>query len=211
MKKAATCSTSGRSTSIATATRFCCGRSGGRGRLPRGLPELLFPPGHARGTESRGPTGVRSGRSLREEMRRCINDHDERSQTRNPCRQSARGHGGVVSPRRLQNHFQRAKLLSEHRRRRNRVPVDPCAGDGPLCGRRRAGRRTDRLRLDCRDRGRRARGGRVGVLESQPPAGPLGALRAGGLAGQKRQGSARQADCHRGRGVDHALPGHGTA
>ena len=49
--------------------------------------------------------------------------------------------------------------------------------------RRRARRRPDRLRLDHGERRRRPRGGRAGLLEGQPPAGPLGAVRARRFAG----------------------------
>ena len=51
------------------------------------------------------------------------------------------------------------------------------------------------------------RGGRIGLLEGQPAAGALGALRARGLAGENGPRSPRQADRHRGRGPDHSLPG----
>ena len=115
--------------------------------LPRRLQELFLPPGHARRSESDRPAGVRPGGGLWKEITpawgpsnfrvsewdcplQCPTplqdqDHDEHPQTRHSRRQSAGGDRGVVSPRRLQDHFQLAKLLSDHRRRRDRVPVDP--------------------------------------------------------------------------------------
>ena len=107
--------------------------------------------------------------------------------------------------------FSSRSYYPSDRRRGDRVPADPRPGDGPLRRGRRAGRGPDRLRLDHGERLRRARGGRVGVLEGQPPAGPLGAVRAGGLADPERQGPAGQADRHRGGGPDHPLPASSTA
>ena len=129
------------------------------------------------------------------------------AQTRHSRRQPARGHRRAVPPRRLQDHVQLAQLLSHDRRRRDRVHADPRAGDGPLCRGRRARRGTHRPRLDHGERRRRARGRRAGVLQGQPPAGALGAVRARELAVPDRQGSARQADRHRGGRPDPALPG----
>ena len=169
------------------------------------LAEDALDEGRNIGQQARGPAdsrGLRRGYGPREGQaawRRkvchtgtrgtCFNK--THSQARPAERIAAGFDRAAVRARRIHDLRQLPLVLSIDRRSGNRVHADSRAGNGALCGRRRARLRADRPGLDCgaskqpRDAGGARAGGRSHLLEAELRQGSLGSRCARGLAVQK--------------------------